>query len=700
MSTEVRWRRGTTAQHATFTGAAGEVTIDTDKSVVVVHDGATAGGNPLLSEFKAINKVDTVSVLIAKSAPTNKYTVNVLNYHSGLKGGGGVFYWDATGNATEHNGGTVISPLATFPTDWSNQTQLSSWFNGSTLIGTGVWRRQYDGAVNVKWFGAKGDGVTDDTKAIQQAVFTSAGVSSLALSAGTYLVSDNITFANKVCFDDGAILKVAGTNKKVTFNKDINAPISKVFDLAATALVFIPNTESYLEWFGGVTGNAAFDNSPIFELAQYCCKKIKLLPRDYWISNTVDLSVNGFEIEGSGIGWTATTLATRVINTSATLDTFHLKPTTYINTDPTTFLAYVRLKDFDILRTALTPPTAGSEASGGAGIRFNYTLFCEAINVRVCEHTIGFYAGGTIRTYLTRCIAFRSNAATPTTTTNDCFYGIFLDGNVNIGFGNSGNESTYITDCTAVLGGSPNLSSSTGLLSNFSFNDLFVNNFETSYIGIGVLLDGVTPSGYNAYCDAHLRHCIIDTFLNYGIVVRNAPTGGAIDIANCYAAPSTAASATACYQFNNIQAAVSLTNSQAICTSNNSTIGISANSCSNIKSVSNNIVESARPIGLSSCTSCSIEDIITNTSKKPIQASVWLQTTNRCYIKPIITGASAKHLEGVQIIDTASMYNEINTTGINSSAIASGKTCLISDTYPSQTTGQIIHNNLISGYNV
>jgi hypothetical protein len=47
MPKQVRLRRGTTAQHATFTGADGEVTFDTTKKVLVVHDGATAGGKPL-----------------------------------------------------------------------------------------------------------------------------------------------------------------------------------------------------------------------------------------------------------------------------------------------------------------------------------------------------------------------------------------------------------------------------------------------------------------------------------------------------------------------------------------------------------------------------------------------------------------------------------------------------------------------------
>lgn len=47
MSTQLKLRRGTTAQHSTFTGANGEITIDTDKKTVVVHDGTTAGGRAL-----------------------------------------------------------------------------------------------------------------------------------------------------------------------------------------------------------------------------------------------------------------------------------------------------------------------------------------------------------------------------------------------------------------------------------------------------------------------------------------------------------------------------------------------------------------------------------------------------------------------------------------------------------------------------
>jgi len=47
MATEVKHRRGTTDEHSTFTGAEGEITIDTDKNIPVIHDGITVGGHPV-----------------------------------------------------------------------------------------------------------------------------------------------------------------------------------------------------------------------------------------------------------------------------------------------------------------------------------------------------------------------------------------------------------------------------------------------------------------------------------------------------------------------------------------------------------------------------------------------------------------------------------------------------------------------------
>jgi len=47
MATELQFRRGTSAEHTSFTGAQSEVTHDTDRNALVVHDGSTAGGYPV-----------------------------------------------------------------------------------------------------------------------------------------------------------------------------------------------------------------------------------------------------------------------------------------------------------------------------------------------------------------------------------------------------------------------------------------------------------------------------------------------------------------------------------------------------------------------------------------------------------------------------------------------------------------------------
>jgi hypothetical protein len=106
-NTQLRLRRGTTAQHANFTGAQGELTVDTDKNALVLHDGATQGG-----------------IQIAR-----------------------------------------------------------------------------EGAVNIKDYGAKGDGTNDDSSALQAAINTGKPV---YIPAGTYYVPSGASYAGAInVFGDG-----------------------------------------------------------------------------------------------------------------------------------------------------------------------------------------------------------------------------------------------------------------------------------------------------------------------------------------------------------------------------------------------------------------------------------------------------------------------------------------------------------------
>jgi hypothetical protein len=70
MATQVQNRRGTTAEHSTFTGAVGELTVDITKDTVVVHDGSTAGGAPLLREDGS----NSALALGSAASPSLKFT--------------------------------------------------------------------------------------------------------------------------------------------------------------------------------------------------------------------------------------------------------------------------------------------------------------------------------------------------------------------------------------------------------------------------------------------------------------------------------------------------------------------------------------------------------------------------------------------------------------------------------------------------
>jgi len=104
MATQVQWRGGSTAEHATFTGAAREVTVDTQKQTLVLHDGSTAGGRPLLREDGS----NAALALGSAGTPSLKFTgdTNTGLYSPGADqvaistGGSGRLFVDASGNVT------------------------------------------------------------------------------------------------------------------------------------------------------------------------------------------------------------------------------------------------------------------------------------------------------------------------------------------------------------------------------------------------------------------------------------------------------------------------------------------------------------------------------------------------------------------------------------------------------------------------
>jgi hypothetical protein len=73
MATSIRLRGGTTSQHSSFTGAAKEITVDTDKNTIVVHDGSTAGGIPLAKASEVFGGTYTGDVDITGELIVDSY---------------------------------------------------------------------------------------------------------------------------------------------------------------------------------------------------------------------------------------------------------------------------------------------------------------------------------------------------------------------------------------------------------------------------------------------------------------------------------------------------------------------------------------------------------------------------------------------------------------------------------------------------
>lgn len=113
MPDQIQRRRGTTAEHASFTGAVGELTVDTDKKMIVVHDGSTVGGHPsgnfLNSTITYALTVNLDMQAIAGLYRTISLTGN-LTFTTSNRASGRTVVLRLICDATQRN--------LTFPADW------------------------------------------------------------------------------------------------------------------------------------------------------------------------------------------------------------------------------------------------------------------------------------------------------------------------------------------------------------------------------------------------------------------------------------------------------------------------------------------------------------------------------------------------------------------------------------------------------
>ena len=108
MTKQVQLRRGTTVEHSTFTGAVGELTVDIDKDVAVVHDGVTVGGHELVgvaaTSQSIVNKdgvgIGTTNARSPLTVIGDSFISGVSTFAPGVGSGSTVVYVEGNARVT------------------------------------------------------------------------------------------------------------------------------------------------------------------------------------------------------------------------------------------------------------------------------------------------------------------------------------------------------------------------------------------------------------------------------------------------------------------------------------------------------------------------------------------------------------------------------------------------------------------------
>ena len=129
MATQVQFRRGTTGEHSGFTGAVGEVTVDTEKKILCVHDATTAGGFPLLKEDGSnssfsIGSLSSCALKFAGDPDTGLMSTGADQVQL-VTGGFARLTIDSNGNVSIPSGNLTISGNVTVTGNLDSSNQLA-----------------------------------------------------------------------------------------------------------------------------------------------------------------------------------------------------------------------------------------------------------------------------------------------------------------------------------------------------------------------------------------------------------------------------------------------------------------------------------------------------------------------------------------------------------------------------------------------
>jgi hypothetical protein len=178
-----------------------KVLTKNDEQVYYVPDYLMVGNQSALTPVTGVAQISTYNVLRSYSgAATLVYVAGRTNDQDGAAGS---FAVDESDTTSADNDGTIIVDA----------------------LGR-RWKRQGSLVVNVKWFGATGDGSTNDTTTINNCIASSQG-KLIRFPAGTYIYNGSVTLTNGT--------NLIGDGRNTTIIKCNNPAPTNLFDCAGYA---------------------------------------------------------------------------------------------------------------------------------------------------------------------------------------------------------------------------------------------------------------------------------------------------------------------------------------------------------------------------------------------------------------------------------------------------------------------------------
>jgi hypothetical protein len=294
MAKQVQFRRGTTSQHSTFTGAVGEITVDTDKNTAVVHDGSTAGGHPLATSLADLGvtasaadlnatDVTTLGTVEASKVVTADASGNITSAGSINIGDGAAIRFGSsndlsishdgsnsyinelgTGDLVIQTNGAKVGIASSSPFEWMVEAET----NGAVTL-------YYDNAVKFATtsVGADvtGELIADSYNETYAAVTSSSNATTVDCEAGnafSHTLTENTTFTfsnppasgTAYSFSIEIIQDASASGYTVTWPSSVDWPAATAPTLTATASakdVFIFTTrDGGSNWYGFTAGQA------------------------------------------------------------------------------------------------------------------------------------------------------------------------------------------------------------------------------------------------------------------------------------------------------------------------------------------------------------------------------------------------------------------------------------------------------------